>query len=556
MLAKVAGTITVPGGDQGGAMTNGVNHVGSTLCRRPGHLDVPGLVKTTTSRSALGNRPSAKSIQDSSHGFGWSSPTGVLLDSSFGARVAQISVNAPLSGTYTVIVGTADTFRQAAGNYLLTLAKIPDAVTVPLGDEGGAMTNGANHLGHIHVGDLDQWTFQANKDEYITLSAGEPPFGEVDPGFFPWIRLVGPTGVLLDSAFGARVAQVDINAPLTGTYTVIVGTADTFRQAEGNYKLTLAKFPGTVTVPDGDQGGPLLTGPITPGQILVGDLDQWTFQATQNDYIALSTGEPAFGEVDPGFFPWIRLVGPTGVVLDSSFGARVAQISINAPLTGKYTVIIGTADTFRQAEGNYELTLAKMPGAYSVTTGDQGGTMLNLVPVFRIDLRRRPGSMDVSRDQACRRVDHDPPNRRLGNRSGVLSVDPRSSAPLGCRCTSTYGTNSAAVTFTPTLSGDYTVIVGTADTFRQGSGSYVRSGTGITSPGFTVTPSAGANGSINPNAAQEVPAGGTTSFTVTPSAGFTIAGVGGTCGGTLVGQVFTTGPVNADCTVIASFTPS
>ena len=70
---------------------------------------------------------------------------------------------------------------------------------------------------------------------------------------------------------------------------------------------------------------------------------------------------------------------------------------------------------------------------------------------------------------------------------------------------------------------------------------------------YTVTASAGANGTIAPPT-QTVAHGGTTNFTVTPSAGYT-ATMGGTCpAGSLVGTTYTTGVITADCTVTASFT--
>jgi autotransporter-associated beta strand protein len=72
---------------------------------------------------------------------------------------------------------------------------------------------------------------------------------------------------------------------------------------------------------------------------------------------------------------------------------------------------------------------------------------------------------------------------------------------------------------------------------------------------YTVTPSAGANGSIAPIAPQTVGHGATTTFTVTPSAGFT-ASVAGTCGGALVGTTFTTAPITGNCTVAATFATS
>jgi hypothetical protein len=73
-------------------------------------------------------------------------------------------------------------------------------------------------------------------------------------------------------------------------------------------------------------------------------------------------------------------------------------------------------------------------------------------------------------------------------------------------------------------------------------------------PSFTVTPSAGANGTIDPAIPQTVFQGGNAQFTVTPAFGYQ-ASVGGTCGGGLNGLVYTTAPVTTHCTVVASFTP-
>ena len=69
---------------------------------------------------------------------------------------------------------------------------------------------------------------------------------------------------------------------------------------------------------------------------------------------------------------------------------------------------------------------------------------------------------------------------------------------------------------------------------------------------FVVKPSAAANGAIAPSAMQAVVSGATTSFTVTPDSGYT-AKVTGSCGGALVGSVYTTNAITADCTVTASF---
>ncbi|MFA7607551.1 MAG: IPTL-CTERM sorting domain-containing protein, partial [Rhodocyclaceae bacterium] len=71
---------------------------------------------------------------------------------------------------------------------------------------------------------------------------------------------------------------------------------------------------------------------------------------------------------------------------------------------------------------------------------------------------------------------------------------------------------------------------------------------------YTVTPSAGANGAISPDSAQNVTYNQTRSFTVTPNAGYT-ASIAGTCpAGSWSGNDYTTGQIVGDCTVAASFT--
>ncbi len=95
------------------------------------------------------------------------------------------------------------------------------------------------------------------------------------------------------------------------------------------------------------------------GAIYLGDLDQWSFTATQGQVITLSMSEVA--PASAGFQPWIRLVSPTGVLLGNSIGASAAQITVTAPTTGTYTVIVGTNDGVGRNNdtGSYLLTLTR-----------------------------------------------------------------------------------------------------------------------------------------------------------------------------------------------------
>jgi hypothetical protein len=72
---------------------------------------------------------------------------------------------------------------------------------------------------------------------------------------------------------------------------------------------------------------------------------------------------------------------------------------------------------------------------------------------------------------------------------------------------------------------------------------------------YTVTPSvSGGHGTISPDTPQTVSYNATQVFTLTPDAGYHIVTpVGGTCGGLLSANSYTTSAVTASCTVIASF---
>jgi hypothetical protein len=71
---------------------------------------------------------------------------------------------------------------------------------------------------------------------------------------------------------------------------------------------------------------------------------------------------------------------------------------------------------------------------------------------------------------------------------------------------------------------------------------------------YTVTPKSSSFGSIMPSMPQVVDSGETITFTISPDFSFKARSVTG-CGGALDGITYTTGPINADCTVSAEFLP-
>ena len=296
------------------------------------------------------------------------SPDGTSLGVNWGDIFAKIKVSAPLGGIYTVLISRHDPYT-VTGNYLLTLAKAPGSFIVPSGDEGGPMANGGNYSGVIFRGDLDLWSFTANKGDAVAVSISETG---TNTNFFPQIQLIDPTGKVLDTNWGDLFAKIKMSAPTTGTYTVLVDRHDPDGVA-GSYVLTLAQVPEAFIVPSGDEGGPMVNGGNYSGVVSRGDLDLWTFQANPGDTVAVSISETG---TNTNFFPQIQLIDPNGKVLDTNWGDLFAKIKVSAQVKGTYTVLVDRHDT-SDATGNYLLTLAQVPEPFTVPSGDQGGMMMN-----------------------------------------------------------------------------------------------------------------------------------------------------------------------------------
>ena len=457
-LAKGPGALTLSPGDQGGSMINGTIHTGSLYV---GDLDVWTFAATQGEYIAL-NLAETVAGADIIPWVRVVGPTGALIINSAGAAVAEGGFNAPATGTYTVIVATDDPGFDAVGDYTVTLAKGPGALTLTAGDQGGDLADGATYPGSLYVGDLDIWTFTATQGDYVAVNVAETVAGA---DIIPWVRVVGPTGALIINNAGAAVAEGGFNAPATGTYTVIVATDDPGFDAVGDYSITLAKGPGAVTVSPGDQGGPMTNGAIHPGSLYLGDLDTWTFTATQGDYVAVNVAEAVAGAE---IVPWLRVVGPTGALIINVAGAAVAEGGFNAPATGTYTVIVGSDDPGFDAVGDYNLTLAKAPGAFTLTGGDQGGAMASGTSY---DGQLYLGDLDIWTFTAAAGA-HLVVTATEGVAGSDLTPWIRIVGPTGALVVNQANAASVQGQFTAPATGTYTVIVTTDDPGFDAVGSY------------------------------------------------------------------------------------
>jgi len=216
----------------------------------------------------------------------------------------------------------------------------------------------------------------------------------------------------------------------------------------------------------------------------------------------------------PSDIPWLSL--------DMTAGANVG---------GTDTDVAVTFDSTGLAVGTYTGNLCV--NSDDPDAGPGNGTDLVMVPVTMTVTGPVTYTVTPSADSNGSIAPNTPQTVNAGATTMfTVTPDPGYSASVGGTCGgtlvgTTYTTN--AITADCTVDATFTAIT------------------------YTVTPSAGSNGTIAPNVPQTVNSGATTTFTVTPDPGYA-ASVGGTCSGALVGTTYTTGTITADCTVDATFT--
>ncbi|MGQ0650425.1 MAG: hypothetical protein ACT4P7_23035 [Gemmatimonadaceae bacterium] len=87
-----------------------------------------------------------------------------------------------------------------------------------------------------------------------------------DSELVPWIRIVGPTGVLIDNRSGAVTVQSTFTAPAAGNYSIIASTFDSGSDATSDYQLSLTggSIVGRVDGAGAHASDGQVTGRLTP----------------------------------------------------------------------------------------------------------------------------------------------------------------------------------------------------------------------------------------------------------------------------------------------------
>jgi hypothetical protein len=341
----------------------------------------------------------------------------------------------------------------------------------------GALTNGWTHTGTIApAGEVDSWTFSSSVGDHIVFRLGK--ISQTN-SLTLRIRLITPAGNQQATASGVSATELSVVATNSGTFTAMIdGTAV---NATGEYRLTLAKLPGTFTVAPGDQGGPLTNGVVHTGFIDVGDVDVWTFSANVGDNIVVRMAEASPGSA---LTPSLSLYGPNGALLDF-FGSSTAasQVAVRATNSGTFTVVAGDQSAGFAGSGAYRLNLAKTGDPIVISPGDEGGPLTNgWTHTGTIEV----GDMDLWSFTANA---GDSIQVRVGETGGTgLTPYLGLYGPTGALLDSSAIAGTADVSFRATNSGTFLVLVTDLSGAFAGSGSYrltlAKTGSPImTSPG-------------------------------------------------------------------------
>ncbi len=484
---KSPGAFIVPTGDEGGELASGQNYEGSIPV---GDID-PWTTQASINETMVfrvGELSGGNTFYPQLRLYG---PDGTLIKDENDNAESTIVHRATTAGTYTLVV--SGYYYGNTGTYRLTSIKTSGAFIVPVGDEGGALTNGQNHDGTIPVGDIDPWSLTASINDTIVLRVGELSGGNT---FYPQLRLYGPDGNLITDENANAEAEVVHRATQAGTYTVVV--SGYYYGNTGTYRLRYLKTPSTFVVPAGDEGGSLVNGQNYDGTVNVGDLDPWSVTAAVNDTLIFRMGELSGGN---NFYPQLRLYAPDGSLIRNENDNAEATIVHRATSAGVYTLVV--SGYFYGNTGNYRLTSLKVPGGFVVPTGDEGGPLASGVSqdgvtyVGDLDTWVFGANSNASLSVTISELSGGNiyyPQIRLYNPSGALVSDQNSNT-------------TTTINHTTTVAGIYTVVV--SGYFYGNTGSYrlsMTGGTAIVPPAITAQPTA-----------QAVAPGGTATFTVAAS---------------------------------------
>ena len=369
-------------------------------------------------------------------------PNGTYYTADWDTEVAVLTFSAPVTGPYRVTV--QDRTMTNTGPYALYFTRAPGA------NEFGLLSNGDTFTERIDRGELDSYTFYANQGEGVQLRVSDSASTELDPQIYVY----DPNGAYYTWDWDPEVAVLSFDAPMTGIFTVVVadyGSGNGNHDDTGFYDISFTRAPGAA------EHGALVNGGVRTQEITRGDLDSYSFQATQGEGIQLRLNDINSTALAPQMYVYY----PNGSYYTWDWDPEVAALAFDAPFSGTYTVVVadyGSGSSNHDDTGTYELYFTRAPDA------NEHGTLTS--GVARNEVIDR-GDLDSYRFVATQGQ-----SIRLDLTDvGGTALDPQMYvyAPNGSYYTWDWDVAAASVAFSAPQTGTYTVVV--AD-YGSGSGNH------------------------------------------------------------------------------------
>lgn len=344
-FAKAVVDPVIPEGEDGGPLTNGMTHDGSTEL---GDFDLWTLNVVAGESLVF---VATENVTGSAH-QPWLrlySPSGVLAASaSSNGAWALLSHRTTSSGLYSLVVSS--TSLTGDGGYRLSFANLARTFVVAPDDQGGAVSLGTVPTGTITRGDLDPWTFWAAAGDDLSIVVQEL----VDhDNFVPIALLYTPAGTLVSGIAGNQSATLAHKATDSGRYSVLI--MDNNAVASGSYRLTVTGYSGH---PSAIQLGGITNGRFTTtGQRALYELEVppgGHFRVALDDLDNIGASEV-----------YVRRGGvPTAGAFDYRFSRNGADQELLVPNAGAgtwYVLIIGA--NVPAGGSNFTLNVEFLAGA-------------------------------------------------------------------------------------------------------------------------------------------------------------------------------------------------
>ena len=450
LATKLPGSIDIPTNDEGGALVKGSPNTGVISL---------GDSDGWTFNGQIGNWVVFKITETA--GGAMFSPLIELIDPNGQRRQvasdtvqARIGFQCDISGDYTLLVSGLN--PSDIGNYSVEFLQFPELNPAPAGDEGGSLSATSQTSGTLPFGDMDVFTFDVSPGEVVSLSLTETAGAAV---FRPQLELFAPSGGRIFSASDVTSVEFERAFDVSGQFQVLVSNDEGL--GAGSYDISLSR--STFPLPSGNV---LVNGRVQTGEIsTAGEQDTWTFTANTGEGVYVSVGETVSGS---SLRPFVRVFAPDGSFIDSDDSTEAGLVFVDAPSSGRYTVLVSDGNAGNNGTGGYRLHLGKTGGELAVSPGDEGGELVNgIINNAAIDL----GDLDVWNFTANT---GEGVYVSVGETVSGSSLRPfvRVFAPDGSFIDSDDSTEAGLVFVDAPSSGRYTVFVSDGNAGNNGTGGY------------------------------------------------------------------------------------